>query len=206
MRGIAQGKSRLASVLDAAGRATLNRWLLDHTLAAVAHWSGDLARCIVVSPCEDTLEQARRLDAVALREAGGGLNSAVKHAVAAAQTAGARRILVLPCDLPELNAGALRALTRPPSRPRHVVLAPDRSGEGTNALLVDAGCDFEFQFGEASFRQHQAWADDHGWTVSVCARRELAFDLDTPVDYAQWTAATASGNTGNDLPEFVRSA
>jgi 2-phospho-L-lactate guanylyltransferase len=204
MRGITQGKSRLALALDAAGRASLNRWLLTHTLAKVACWSNDLARCIVVSPCEETLDLAARHGAVALRETGSELNGALKQASGAAQAAGAQWILVLPCDLPELNVDALHALARLALQQRHMVLAPDRSGTGTNALLVDAGCDVEFQFGEASFQRHQAWAGEHMLTVAVCSRQELAFDLDTPEDLAQWNAATAAQSTRVDFAEWVR--
>lgn len=186
MRGIESGKSRLAPLLGPAGRAQLNRWLLARTLAVVARWSGDPARTIVVSPCERALAEASCAGATPLREAGGGLNGAVALAARAAAAAGAGHVLVLPCDLPALSTRALGALVRPARQPRHVVLAPDRAGTGTNALLAAARPEFGFCFGESSFLLHRAWAAERGWTVSLCARRELAFDLDTPADVESW--------------------
>jgi 2-phospho-L-lactate guanylyltransferase (CobY/MobA/RfbA family) len=68
-----------------------------------------------------------------------------------------------------------------------MVIAPDRARAGTNALMIDARAGVEFQYGEASFTRHRAWAAKQGWTISTCARTELAFDLDTPADYAAWS-------------------
>ena len=55
VHGIAAGKSRLAAVLDAPARAALNHHLLTHTLEMIAAWQGDLAQCLVVSPCAEAL-------------------------------------------------------------------------------------------------------------------------------------------------------
>src|SRR5882672_4825754 len=78
VRGIEQGKSRLAAVLDQSIRARLNQQLLMSTLGAVGSWRGDLSRCVVVSPCQRALEMAARLGAaIVLEESGAsGLNAA----------------------------------------------------------------------------------------------------------------------------------
>lgn len=189
VRGIAAGKSRLGAVLDPAGRAALNRRLLENTLDAVACSAGGLRRCIVVSPCAEARAIAADRGTAVLCEHGGGLNSAVEEAAAAACAAGAAQLLVLPCDLPRLDAGALHALAGLAQPGRHLVIAPDRSGSGTNALLIDAGCGFPFHFGEHSFAKHRAWAAAQGWSLAVCRLPALAFDLDTPEDLAEWQAA-----------------
>ena len=46
-------------MLDAKARAALNRQLLIHTLEVIEEWRGDLAQCVVVSPCEEALTCAR---------------------------------------------------------------------------------------------------------------------------------------------------
>ena len=185
MRGLVESKSRLAPVLDQAQRVALNRRLLARTLAVLGEWHGALARCIVVSPCRRALALARECGAMTLCEGARavGLNQAVALGVAQAAAHGASHVLILPGDLPNVGVGALNALARAAGR-RHVVLAPDKTGTGTNALLVEAAARFEFSFGAASLTAHQAAAARAGLTVRFVRRSELRFDLDTPEDLA----------------------
>jgi 2-phospho-L-lactate guanylyltransferase len=75
-----------------------------------------------------------------------------------------------------------------------MVIAPDRSGTGTNALLVSAQGPFEFRFGERSFERHLLLAEERGWRVSRCPRPELEFDLDTPNDFAAWAGRMSTAS------------
>lgn len=213
IRGIERGKSRLAAVLDVASRTRLNRWLLARTLAVVERWRGDLKHCAVVSPCDQALELAQRIGAAVVREMkdANDLNRASALGASYAAAHGARKVLVLSCDLPDLTPESLRALTGTAGNSEHMALAPDLAGIGTNALLVDAYSDFEFSFGECSYARYREWAAAHGWTISVCARPELGFDLDTPDDLAAWSSRGGGNVPGLDgeiyLPvpgEFVR--
>ena len=135
VHGIATGKSRLAAVLDAPARAALNHHLLTHTLEMIAAWQGDLAQCLVVSPCAEALACAEAAGALTMREAAGGdLNAALRLGAQALARRGAQRLLVLACDLPRLSAPALDAFTAQATRAEQIVLAADRAGSGTNAL------------------------------------------------------------------------
>ena len=190
VRGYARGKSRLAPVLNAGARARLNHRLLLSTLRVIARWHGDLSRCIVVSPCRRALATARREGAVTVAEAPPrGLNAAAALGAASASRRGARGVLILPCDLPNLAAPALRAMAQAARSRRHVVIAPDATLNGTNALLVAAPGPFEFEFGEGSFARHRLQAAQRGYGISICARPELELDVDTPEDLAAWRAA-----------------
>lgn len=204
MRGIERGKSRLAAVIDDASRASLNRWLLVRTLKVIERWRGDLERCVVVSPCDQALELAQHAGAAVVREMtdANDLNRALALGVSYAVANGAGQVLILPCDLPEITVGSLAALASEAGRRRHMVLAPDLAGTGTNALLVDARTDLEFSFGEGSYARHREWAQARGWTVSVCARPELAFDLDTPDDLAEWSRRRHGGAPEPDTESF----
>lgn len=188
VRGLAAGKSRLASVLDAAERVALNRELLMRTLAVISEWCGAPQRCIVVSPCMRALALAREAGATTLREGARavGLNRAVRLGVARAVVQGATHVLILPGDLPHVGADALSALVNAAGGEKHVVLAPDKVGTGTNAVLVEARAGFEFCFGVASRAAHESAATRAGLTVTVVERNELQFDLDTPEDLAAW--------------------
>lgn len=189
MRGIALSKRRLEGALAAPARAQLNRWLLSRTLATVGEWLGDMQRCVIVSVCGEALALARAAGAHGLDEPGGarGHNHAAAVGLAQAAARGASKAMMLPCDLPLLSACALddfgaRAETA------DLVLAPDRHGTGTNAVVVDVKAGIEFKFGEDSLARYKAWAQSHSRTVSICTRPELGFDLDTPEDLAAWHA------------------
>ena len=190
VRGLSRGKSRLAGALDAAERMRLNRRLLRHTLWVLDRWLGGLGRCVVVSPCARTLQLARREGAVPRTQSlpRAGLNAALTQAIGSLVRAGARRVLILPCDLPLLSASSLTAFDARAAEGARVVIAPDRSGTGTNALLLEVPARFALCFGPASFVLHKEVAHARGWGVRVCECPELMFDLDTPQDLAAWEA------------------
>ena len=185
VRGLAAGKSRLARVLDAAGRVELNRELLARTIAVAGKWMGTHRCCIVVSPCCDALALARAAGATCVREGAraAGLNRAVAMGIAQAMERGAKRVMVLPGDLPFISVRALDALASAAAT-HQVVLAPDRVRGGTNALVFDPACGLKARFGRRSFAAHRAAALRAGLTVCVLRRADVAFDLDTPADLA----------------------
>lgn len=189
VRGFATGKSRLAALLDAPSRAALNRYLLAHTLEVIEQWRGDLRQCLVVSPCEQALAYARDAGAQVLREpAGGDLNRALELGAAHAVLQRAKKLLIVACDLPDLSAAALAALTELAANPESAALAPDRAGSGTNALAVEAQARDIFHFGANSCERHSIAFARAGYRRALCRRAELAFDLDTPQHYAEWSA------------------
>lgn len=189
VHGISAGKSRLAGVLDETARAALNRHLLAHTLEVIAAWQGGLAQCLVVSPCAEARADAAAAGALTEQEAAGGdLNAALRLGAQALARYGADRLLVLACDLPYLSAPALDAFTARAATGAQIALATDRAGSGTNALAMPAGAPALFHFGLDSRARHLAAFALAGYS-SVCATpAELAFDLDTPQDYAAWQA------------------
>jgi 2-phospho-L-lactate guanylyltransferase len=198
VRGIGAGKTRLAGTLDAIERVRLNRYLLLRTLDVLGHWLGGLERCLVVSPCARALRLAAQQGAVALRQphAHGGLNPALRLGVRHARQSGARRVLILPCDLPLVSVAALDALLAVERGEARVVLAPDCARTGTNALLLPAAHGFPLRFGADSFVLHRQAARARGWRLALCEHPALRFDLDTPQDLAVWRSAAAAGRGG----------
>src|SRR5205085_720347 len=140
MRGIARGKTRLSPTLDGAARARLNRWLFARTLDVIREWHGDLSRCVVVSRCEETFEIASRRGVAVICEsdAQSDQNRAASVGASYALQYGARRLALLPCDLPEMSVDSLNALAADSDRERHMTIAPDAAGSGTNAVIIDA--------------------------------------------------------------------
>lgn len=190
-RGVTLGKSRLRTALDDTARDELNRWLLRHTLHVLHTWLGGLQQCMVVSPCANSLALAKQGGAMALPEFAPGLNTALAQAAQHAASLGAGRLLILPCDLPQLDVACLQAMTAMAESGADAVIAPDRHGTGTNALLVPVVVR-RFAFGEGSFARHMAMITDRGMRARACRRSALAFDLDTAQDLAEWRASSTA--------------
>jgi len=64
-----------------------------------------------------------------------------------------------------------------------VVVCPDETEDGTNALLLAPPGDFTFRYGPGSFRAHLAEAARRGRPAHVVPAPGLRFDLDTESDW-----------------------
>ena len=73
-------------------------------------------------------------------------------------------------------------------------IAPDRDGDGTNALLLSPPDLVATGFGAGSSARHRALGEAAGVAVETVIRPGLAFDIDTPQDLAEFCACT--GETG----------
>lgn len=187
VRSLAGAKSRLGEVLGPAARRDLVARLLDRSLAALAAVAG-VDRTIVVSGDEAILELARAAGAVPIRQRGEGLNPGLEEARTAAAALGAASLLVLPADLADPAPAALADLLAARPAGPSVVLAPDRHGEGTNALLLTPPDAIAFAFGPGSRAAHRAAAGAAG-AAYLEQEGPLALDLDTPEDLRLAAAA-----------------
>jgi 2-phospho-L-lactate guanylyltransferase len=137
---------------------------------------------LLVSDSEALCAAARQAGAQALLEdRGDDLNAALWRAEAAIGPADA--LLVLPADLPRLEAGDIQAMAAAGDA-AEMAIAPDRQETGTNALLWTRA-PRAFRFGVDSFAAHQEAARATGAPVAVVRRPGLAFDLDLPADLAE---------------------
>jgi 2-phospho-L-lactate/phosphoenolpyruvate guanylyltransferase len=171
-----EGKSRLAEALTQAARTRLNRRLFRHTLNIVSSVFPP-ERVIVVSRDSALLGIAAAIGAQAVTEYGEGLNEALTQA--AALLPPRADLLAISTDLPTLTAEDLRAML---DAPGPVIIAPDRAGQGTNALLTRPAGSIPYRFGENSFRRHAEAAARSGLAIHAVHRPGLAFDLDMPED------------------------
>jgi 2-phospho-L-lactate guanylyltransferase len=207
IRSLTGGKTRLAGVLTPEARAALTRRMLRNVVQA-ALASGSVKTIAVVSPDPAALELAARFDpaVVPLRQSDErpGLNPALAEGVDFAARQGASAALILFGDLPLLTGDDVRNLLR---RDAPVVLAPDRHGTGTNALMLRLGTgpdddrDFAFQFGPGSYAKHVDEAHRLGLDVATSLTTGTALDLDTPDDLRRVLSAEASA-LADDLAEL----
>lgn len=188
VRGLEAAKSRLGEALDAEERRELVEHLLARTIAAAAAVPG-VAAVAVVSPDPAALALATGLDAVAVRQTGEGLNEGLAAGRDRAVADGADALLVVPADLPGVSAGGLAAVVEAaqaaaadwPAGHPIIVLVTDRSGDGTNALLLAPPDAIPFRFGPGSRAAHEAAARTAG-AAYVEVAGPLDLDLDTPDD------------------------
>ncbi len=182
VRSLAEGKARLAGVLDNGARARLNAALIAHTLEITASLTGREAT-FVISPDPEVGARAAAAGAVVLQDPGEGLNPAIAAGFAAARDRGAERALILPIDLPRARAGDIAALA---ACAAPVVIAPDRNGTGTNALCLSTGLAFTTRFGEGSFGAHIAEGSRRGARVAIRPNERIGLDIDTEADWREW--------------------
>jgi 2-phospho-L-lactate/phosphoenolpyruvate guanylyltransferase len=190
VRALEGAKSRLGAVLDAEERRELVELLLRRTVEAACATAGvDLVA--VVSPDADALAVGVEAGAEPIVQRSSGLNPGVVEAREALRGR-ADRLLVLPADLPGITAADISALLAladaaglaggaPARNLPVVVLAPDRHGRGTNALLLDPPGVIEPAFGGDSRDAHAGLAAAAG-AAYVEAAGLLELDLDTPDD------------------------
>ncbi len=191
VRGMRGGKTRLSAMFDEEERVALTGAMLRTVLDALSGAVGvdgvgvvtpDPAVALAFPALDGRVELVRQPpDAV-------GLNHALNVGRTWAVERGATAMLALSADLPLLTPVDIEALVGA-SAP--LVLAPDRHGAGTNAVLLrldgpyaPAANAFTFGFGERSFPRNLSEADRLGLPVAVVKTNGTAFDLDFPDDWA----------------------
>jgi len=183
VKPLRRGKSRLAGILTEDERADLNRSLLQHTLQILSELR-EVDEVLVVSRDPQVLTIARNHGARTVREDGQpDLNTALKRATVIAQVYATRGVLVLPADLPLISREDALALVERATDPPVVVIAPDRHGKGTNALLISPAGLIEYDFGEDSFQRHCELVKKAGARLEIVNLHSLGLDLDSPEDY-----------------------
>jgi 2-phospho-L-lactate/phosphoenolpyruvate guanylyltransferase len=184
----ALGKSRLSTILSLSEREALNRILFGRVFNSARQTLG-AERTIVVTADTDLAAQIKQWSSHAVLEiTSGDLNAALAQASRYATERGASAILVLPSDLVDITTEDVAALRNALGPPPSCTIAPDTSGQGTNALaLAPPTADF-FRFGPRSFAEHMELAAARGMTTQVVHRPGLAYDLDTPEAYYRFVS------------------
>ena len=177
-----RSKSRLSQVLSPAEREELSRTMLEHTLEVLSTCEG-IHGVLVVSRDPAALAVAREYGVNTVQESGSPeLNDALERASQVVTAWGAKRVLILPSDLPLVTLADLQSLLANGHHVRQVVVAPDRREDGTNALLMKPPGLFEFAFGIGSFSRHLQRAAAAEAIVSEYRSDSLALDIDLPED------------------------
>lgn len=182
VKPLRRGKSRLAEALNEEERTALNEEMLARTLKTLSTLK-EVDQVLVVSRDPHALTIARNHGAKTVQEDGQShLNTALTRATVIAQVHATQGVLILPIDLPLLTTDDVLTLIDRATKPPVVVIAPDRHGKGTNALLMVPPQQIEYEFGEGSFQRHCEQAKQSGARLEIVDLPSLGLDLDLPED------------------------
>ena len=200
IKPLKNAKSRLSPVLQPDQRYELAQAMFRHVLA-VTMTVRQVTGVLVISRDPKALAIARELGAKTLQEGVlSNLNPALLRATMVVKSWRADAVLILPADLPFINADDIRALIAPADE-RTLVIATDRERDGTNALLVRPPGAVDYEYGAGSFARHLRQAKRAGLRIHVYESERMTLDIDVPADLAAYQAILAGGRFGH-LPSF----
>ena len=182
VKPLRRGKSILSSVLSEDERTLLNYSMLDNTLKALKTVP-EIAQVLVVSRDPAALALARDHGGRTVQEDGNpGLNTALQRATVVAKLYSARGVLIIPADLPLITGREIAQLINRSTNSPELIIAPDRRGNSTNALLISPADLFDIRFGPGSFVYNIQQARKLGCRVDVCQIEAFSLDIDLPED------------------------
>src|SRR5690606_36685947 len=138
---------------------------------------------LVISRDTKALALVRDLGAETVQESGNPeLNKALYRATSALPGFGAGAVLVVPADLPLLQAEDVASIVTLGRYPRTVVLAPDRREEGTNLLFMRQPGLILYAFGGPRFEEHQLLVRESAATLYIYRSERAGQVLDVADD------------------------
>lgn len=178
-RGLGGPKTRLSGVLSIEDRRALALALLERAIRSMCAGGVETLAIVTMDP---------RLSSVGIDpcaeiivQSGAGLNDAIHLGQLWAIEHGADATLTVLPDLPLLSADDISALVWR-SNPHTAVIAPDRHGQGTNALLLHPPDAVASAFGDGSADRHRRGLALAEIAVVDLQRPGIHLDLDTPDD------------------------
>ena len=156
VKNLAKAKQRLAAVLDQPTRTELAQTMLSDVVSAIVAFAGDDVALATSDPF--ALELAARYGFEVIRdESNVSETDAIEMATQVCEARGVHSTLVIPGDIPLIDAADLRAIYDA-SPDAGSVLVPSTDKRGTNAVLRRPASLFPLRFGNDSFMPHLAAA------------------------------------------------
>jgi len=195
VKNLGSAKQRLSAILPQASRTELGEAMLQDVLVAVAEFGGDDVSLVTSDPFAVALAAKHGFDTVR-DDANLSETDAIAMATTVCQDRGIRKTLVIPGDVPLIEAVELATIyaTSPVAGS---VLVPAHDRRGTNAIFRSPAGLFPLRFGNDSFLPHLAAAKATGQPCVVLSQRGIGLDIDTAQDLRQ--LASAPGNRSSQL-------
>ncbi len=190
-----QSKQRLAKVLDPGEREGLVLAMLRDVLIAIREVNVFDGVLLVTRSQKAQMVARDFVSDVFMETPGSDHSRAVTEANSyLIERHHAKSSLAISADIPRVTAPDIHQVITNHNR---ISLAPNASGEGTNAILCSPPNAITPQFGGSSLRRHVASATAAGLLPSVIHNENIAMDIDEPRDLERALA---------DLPpSFTRS-
>jgi len=190
LKEFSNAKKRLAPVLTPRQRARLVRAMAQDVLDGMTKVAG-IENILIVSNEPEAADIAELYGVDLLSGSmlvSSGLNPAISSATVRLAKQGVRDALILPGDIPLVRPHDIEDLLigfRAISGFPKALLAPDRSGTGTNALIASPPTAIPLCFGKDSFALHLAAAQSQKIAIGARMSQRICFDIDTPDDLAR---------------------
>ena len=187
VKNLQTAKQRLSTVLDQASRTALAQAMVHDVLETLSRGSS-LPQVAVVTNDPFTTDLARQFGFEIIPDQDNRSEThAIEMATALCEEQGVESTLVIPGDIPLIQAGELeQILAKAPEFGS--VLVPAADGRGTNAAFRKPAALFPLRFGNDSFRPHYNSACATGRPCVVLHLPGIALDVDNPADLQQLAA------------------
>jgi 2-phospho-L-lactate guanylyltransferase len=180
-------KARLAPLLDGDQRQELARAMLEDVLAALRQVD-ELSGILLVSGDASARDIAAAHGGKSIDDPiEDGPNAAIRLAVPVLRDWQADAMVVIPCDIPGIEAAELSRILRV-LRDASVVLVRAARDGGTNLLGCSPIDAIEPCFGGNSFARHVQATKSAGLEPHIFATQSLIYDIDRPEDVLQFRA------------------
>jgi len=197
IKDFARAKSRLRPVLTAEQCAELAACMAADVLCALRNCTGiGQVVCLGEEPLIRAFAAKQGCEFIAERT-GTGLSANLDLAARQLQDNGTRTLLIVPVDLPTIQAADIDECLN-----KHrggLTICPAERDGGTNALVVSPPTGIGFQFGEQSCAKHIHAAKAAGLEHRVEDAPAFRYDIDIPADLAWLCDASPQGRTGRYL-------
>ena len=188
VKNLADAKQRLSPILTPEERFALAQAMCEDVLQELARWQKRPAVAVVTND-PFACDLAKRLEfEIIADDHNAGETNAIEMATAVSRERGALSTLVVPADIPLIEAGELQTIADS-APPGGALLVPDAAGRGTNAAWRSPGDLFPLRFGNDSFLPHLAAAKATSLPCIVLELPGIARDVDRPEDLLELAAA-----------------
>jgi 2-phospho-L-lactate/phosphoenolpyruvate guanylyltransferase len=186
VKSFGAAKQRLAAKLGGGSRQALAQSMFSDVLSSLRHVQGIEAIAVVTADrVAESAAVGERVQVLWDTEEEG-QSQATVIGIRYALASGFERALLVPGDTPLLDSSEIdELLARSQEQDLRVVIAPDRHGTGTNALLLSPPDAMEPSFGPGSLERHRAAAEAARVRYAVARVPSLSLDIDTPEDLSE---------------------
>jgi 2-phospho-L-lactate/phosphoenolpyruvate guanylyltransferase len=187
VKNLANAKQRLASVLNQATRTELARAMLQDVLETVARAASSSDVSLVTGDAFALALASQFAFQIIPDDANRSETDAIQRATEFCEAKGIRDTLVIPADVPLIQASELEAIFRA-APTEGSVLVPAADGRGTNAIFRCPPALFPLRFGNDSFKPHLAAAQAVQKPCVILSLAGIALDIDNPADLLRLAA------------------